>query len=47
MTFSKLIEADGFEPPPFTQEGGHGKVYQLFGKELTSIIQNLNIALAA
>jgi len=41
------IEPDDFELPPFTQEGGLGKVHQVFGKKLNSIIEELNEALAA
>jgi type I restriction enzyme R subunit len=32
---------------PFSQEGGLGKVYQLFGDELNDILDELNEALAA
>jgi type I restriction enzyme R subunit len=32
---------------PFAQEGGLGKVHQLFGNELDKIIEELNEALAA
>jgi len=32
---------------PFAQAGGLGKVYQLFGDELNTIIDELNEALAA
>jgi len=41
------IEIDDFEYVPFSQEGGLGKVYQLFGDELNDIIDELNEALAA
>lgn len=41
------IEPGDFEYSPFTQEGGLGKVHQLFGKDLTPIIENLNNALVA
>ena len=41
------IETDDFEYAPFSQEGGLGKVYQLFGDELNMIIEELNEALAA
>ncbi len=33
------IETDDFEYAPFSQEGGLGKVYQLFGDELNTIIE--------
>jgi type I restriction enzyme R subunit len=41
------IEPDDFEYAPFAQEGGLGKVHQLFGTELNKIIEELNGALAA
>ena len=41
------IEPDDFELPPFTQQGGLGKVYQLFGDELNTLIEQLNETLAA
>ena len=41
------IEPDDFELPPFTQEGGLGKVHQVFGNRLNSIIEELNETLAA
>jgi type I restriction enzyme R subunit len=41
------IEPDDFEYAPFAQEGGLGKVYQLFGAELNSLIEQLNESLAA
>jgi type I restriction enzyme R subunit len=41
------IEPDDFEYAPFAQEGGLGKVYQLFGKGLQELISSLNETLAA
>lgn len=41
------IEIDDFEYAPFSQEGGLGKVHQLFGAELPKVIEELNDALAA
>ncbi len=41
------IGPDDFEYAPFAQEGGLGKVHQLFGNELNNIIEELNGALAA
>jgi Type I site-specific restriction-modification system, R (restriction) subunit and related helicases len=41
------IEPDDFEYAPFAQEGGLGRVYQLFGDRLSVIIDELNGALAA
>lgn len=41
------IETNDFDYAPFAQEGGLGKVYQIFGDELNVIIEELNEALAA
>lgn len=41
------IEPDDFEYALFAQEGGLGKVYQLFGDQLNAIIEELNEMLAA
>jgi type I restriction enzyme R subunit len=41
------IEPNDFEYAPFTQHGGLGKVHQLFGDKLNSIIEELNEMLAA
>lgn len=41
------IDTEDFEYAPFSQEGGLGKVYQLFGDELNEILDELNEALAA
>ena len=41
------IETDDFEYAPFSQEGGLGKIFQLFGDELSDILNELNEALAA
>ena len=41
------IEPEDFELSPFTQEGGLGKVHQLFGDKLNAIIEELNETLAA
>jgi type I restriction enzyme R subunit len=41
------IETDDFDYAPFSQQGGLGKVHQLFGDELNAIIEELNEALAA
>jgi type I restriction enzyme R subunit len=41
------IEEDDFELAPFNQEGGLGKVHQVFGDKLNSIIEELNGTLAA
>ncbi|WP_367026041.1 type I restriction-modification enzyme R subunit C-terminal domain-containing protein [Methylococcus sp. ANG] len=41
------IEPDDFEYAPFPQHGGLGKLHQLFGDKLNSIIEELNETLAA
>jgi type I restriction enzyme R subunit len=41
------IVPDDFEYSPFTQEGGIGKVHQLFGAELPKVLEALNLELAA
>ena len=41
------IDKDDFEYAPFAQEGGIGKVYQLFGNELPMVLEELNRELAA
>jgi type I restriction enzyme R subunit len=41
------IEPDDFNYAPFVQEGGLGKVYQLFGDSLDDLIFELNETLAA
>lgn len=41
------IEPDDLEYAPFVQESGLGKVYQLFGDELNTLIEQLNESLAA
>ncbi|MDD3608976.1 MAG: type I restriction-modification enzyme R subunit C-terminal domain-containing protein [Halothiobacillaceae bacterium] len=41
------IELDDFEYAPFAQQGGLGKVHQLFGEELPPLIEELNETLAA
>lgn len=41
------IEKDDFDLAPFNAQGGLGKLWQLFGEETESIIQELNETLAA
>lgn len=41
------IDAEDFDYAPFAQEGGPGKVHELFGQALNTIMKNLNEALAA
>ncbi len=41
------LEAEDFEMAPFNQRGGLGKVYQLFGTELTGVIEAMNRELVA
>jgi len=44
---SLSIEAEDFEYAPFSQQGGLGKAYQLFGDELPGLLEELNEVLAA
>lgn len=41
------IEMDDLDYTPFDAKGGKGKMYQLFGKEMNGIIEELNEVLAA
>ena len=41
------IEAEDFELSPFAQEGGTGRVHQLFGAELPRVLVAINEALVA
>jgi len=41
------IGRDDFEFTPFKENGGIGKVYQLFGEELWGMLEELNEVLAA
>jgi type I restriction enzyme, R subunit len=41
------IVPDDFEYSPFAQEGGMGRVYQLFGAELPKVLEAMNRELAA
>ena len=41
------IETDDFDLPPFSQQGGLGRVHQLFGAELPKVIEELNRELVA
>ena len=40
------MEMGDFQLPPFSQQGGLGKAYQLFGEELSGLVEELNISLA-
>ena len=44
---SLLIETDDFEYAPFSQMGGIGKAFQIFGNDLDDILDELNERLAA
>jgi type I restriction enzyme, R subunit len=44
---SVTIELDDFELVPFAQHGGIGKAYQVFGRDLQPLLNELNEALAA
>jgi type I restriction enzyme R subunit len=41
------IDPEDFDDPPFIQQGGLGKVHQLFGEQLPVILDELNEGLAA
>jgi len=41
------IDEEDFGYTPFVEEGGLGKASQVFGKELTPLLSELNQALAA
>ena len=41
------IEADDFDLAPFAQQGGLGKVHQVFGDDLNMILEEMNGVLAA
>jgi type I restriction enzyme R subunit len=47
ISSSLAIETDDFEYVPFAQHGGLGKAYQVFGKDLTPLLNELNEVLAA
>ena len=44
---SVAIEQDDFEYSPFQQRGGLGKAHQIFGHELTDLLDELNGVLTA
>jgi type I restriction enzyme R subunit len=44
---SLTVEPDDFEFAPFSQRGGLGKAHQLFGDQLSALLDELNTALAA
>src|SRR5262249_14997353 len=44
---SLRIGPDDFDYAPFAQEGGLGKVYEVFGEELYPLLDELNEVLAA
>lgn len=41
------FERDDLEMAPFDGQGGLGKMYQLFGEEMDSLIDEINETLAA
>ena len=41
------IEVDDFDLAPFVQQGGLGRVHQIFGDSLNKVIDELNAVLAA
>jgi len=44
---SLAIVREDFQDPPFSQQGGLGKVYQLFGEKLDTVLNEMNERLAA
>jgi type I site-specific restriction endonuclease len=44
---SLSIEPDDFDYAPFSQHGGLGKAHQLFGEQLPTILDELNLRLVA
>ena len=44
---SLAIDSEDFSDIPFSQLGGLGRAYELFGDSLTSILEELNARLAA
>jgi hypothetical protein len=44
---SLTIEPYDFDFAPFSQRGGLGKVYQLFGEKLPALLEEINEVLAA
>lgn len=44
---SLSLEADDFGYSPFAQRGGLGRAHQLFGEQLPTLLDELNVALAA
>lgn len=45
ITTSLKVDLDAFELSPFNQKGGAVKAYQLFGQELNTIMEELNMVL--
>lgn len=41
------IDIDDLDYTPFDAKGGKGKMYQLFGKEMETVIYEINEALVA
>ena len=41
------VEYDDLEYTPFDAQGGKGRMFQLFGEEMKSIVDEMNEALAA
>jgi type I restriction enzyme R subunit len=47
IAVSLQIEKEDFDEAPFSQRGGLGRVYEVFGAELDGILEELNEVLAA
>ena len=41
------VETPDFDLAPFSQKGGLGKAYQLFGNDISRVLEELNEALVA
>jgi type I restriction enzyme, R subunit len=41
------MERDDFDQTPFSEKGGLGRFYEVFGEEMDRVIDELNEALAA
>ena len=44
---SVSMELSDFQYAPFTQQGGLGRAYDLFGEELPGLLEELNVELVA
>ncbi|MFC1761027.1 type I restriction-modification enzyme R subunit C-terminal domain-containing protein [Planctomycetota bacterium] len=47
ITTSLAVDLEDFDYTPFTQYGGLGRAHQVFGPDLTALLEELNRTLAA